>query len=202
MITFTNRFFWNKHIKRGYFMGSYKPCTHPHLPTLDQKKVTLTHTHPHPVKKRSHSPTRTHIQTKKMPHSPTSTHTHPHSARKRSHPPTHNWKKECHVSNTWYICEKYSLVTILADVLIFEKDWPVNLFLLNTIETGFKSIVCLFVCFQKLANYISKKSKIKVINVWNIFSFFHYVLLLLYKIIKHIMHSSQSSKRDSENNTK
>ena len=90
---------------------------------------------------------------------------------------------------------KYSLFTILAGVFIFEKDWTVHLFLLNTFETAFESIVCLFVCFQQLANDILKNSKVKVRNLWNIFVFFHYVLLLLYKIIEHIMHSSQSSTR-------
>ena len=30
--------------------------------------------------------------------------------------------------------------------------------------------VCLFVCFQHLANYISENSKVKVRNVWNILS--------------------------------
>ena len=162
---------------------------------------TPTHTHPHRVKKRSHS----------------FTHTQPEKGHARAHPPTtsqkmvtpsqkkvtltHNWKRECHVSNT-YIREKYSIFTILADVFIFEIDWPVQLFLLTTFEVAFKSIACLFFCFQQIANYISENSKVKMRNVWNIFVFFHYVLLLLYKIIKHIMHSSQSSTRDSENNTK
>ena len=135
-------------------------------------------------------------------------HTHPQPAKKWLHPakkmlhlPTHNWKRECHMSNI-YIREKYSLFTFLADVFFFEIDWPVQLFLLTTFEVAFKSILCLFVCFQQIANYISENSKVKIRNVWNIFVFFHYVLLLLYKIIKHIMHSSQSSTRDSENNTK
>ena len=98
------------------------------------------HTHPHPAKNMSHSPTPTDTQPKKRSHSPTpsqkkvitthtrpgkghihphpakkmvtNTHTHPHPAKKWSHPPTHNWRKECHVSNT-YIREKYSLFTIL-----------------------------------------------------------------------------------------
>ena len=63
--------------------GSYKPCTHPHPPTL-------TCTHPHPVKKRSHSPTPTHNQSKNG-------HIHPHSptpSQKRSHPPTPSQKKD------------------------------------------------------------------------------------------------------------
>ena len=58
-------------LKKVKFSGSYKPCTHPHPPTLthidphsakkshthprpptpSQKKVTLTHTYPHPAKK-------------------------------------------------------------------------------------------------------------------------------------------------------
>ena len=112
-------------VKVHFTMSSYKRCTHPHTPTL-------THTHLRPAKKRSHSPTPTHTQPKKG-------HTHPHPptpSQKRSHPPTlshkkvtpthtptHNWKKECHVSITWYIREKYSLFTILAGVFIFEKDF-------------------------------------------------------------------------------
>ena len=104
-----------------------KGHTHPHPTTTSQKKVTLTHTHPQRAIKRSHSPTITHIS-QKISHSPTSTHTqpkrshsptpthaqakkgltHPHPAKKGSHPSTHNWKKEFHVSNTWYIGEKYS----------------------------------------------------------------------------------------------
>ena len=162
----------------------------------------LFHTHPHRVKKRSDS--FTHTQPEKghaRPHPPTISQKMVTSSQKRSHLPTHNWKRECHMSNT-YIREKYSLFTILADVFISEIDWPVQLFLLTTFEVAFKSILCLFVCFQQIANYISENSKVKIRNVWNIFVFFHYVLLLLYKIIKHIMHSSQSSTRDSENNTK
>ena len=69
---------------RQFYMsntGSYKPCTHPHPPTLthtrphpptsSQKKVTLTHTHPHQPKKgltHPHPP-------KKMSQSSTPTHT-------------------------------------------------------------------------------------------------------------------------------
>ena len=52
----------------------------------------------------------------------------------------------------------------------------------------------LFVCFQQLANYISRNSQVKAGNVQNIFVFFHYVLFLLYKIIKDTMHNTQSSK--------
>ena len=70
-----------------FWKGSYKPCTHPHPPTL-------THTHTHPVKKISHPPTPTHTQPKKRhthPHLPTPsqkkvtlTHTLQHQAKKRS----------------------------------------------------------------------------------------------------------------------
>ena len=108
-------------------------------------------------------------------------HIHPHPftpSQKRSHPPTHTWKKEYHVSNTWYIREKYSLFTILAGVFIFEKDWPASLFLLHTFETAFEFVVCLFVClfvcFQQLANQMSENSKLKVRSVWNIFVFMYY----------------------------
>ena len=45
--------------------------THLHPPTPSIKNVTLTHTHPHLAKKRSHSPTPTHIQ-------PKTGHTHPY----------------------------------------------------------------------------------------------------------------------------
>ena len=64
-----------------FWRGSYKPCTHPHPPTLtqtlphphtpSQKKITPTHTHLHPAKKKG-----------------TPTHTYQHPARKRSHSPT------------------------------------------------------------------------------------------------------------------
>ena len=48
------------------------------------------------------------------------------------------------MSNTGYIHENYSLFTILAGFLIFEKDCLITLFLLNTFEVAFESIVCLF----------------------------------------------------------
>ena len=73
-----------------FWKGSYKPCTHPHPPTLthtlphphtpSQKKITPTHTHPHPAKNKGHHP---HLPTpsqKKV----TLTHTHQHKAKKRS----------------------------------------------------------------------------------------------------------------------
>ena len=125
-------------------MHSSKPThTYPYPPTPSQKKVTPTNTHLHPAKKRSHPPTLTNNQPEKGhtdPHPPTPSpkkvtkgHTHPHPpttrlimshpAKRRSYPPTHNWKKECHVSNTYV---KYSLFTILPGVFIFEKDWPVQ----------------------------------------------------------------------------
>ena len=144
---------------------------HPHPSTSSQKKVTLTYTHLHPAIKRSRSPTLTHTQPRKghkHPHTlhpakkvtpihtqpkkssqtPTATHTQPksgHTQSKKGYTHPHNWKKECHVTNTWYIREKYSLFAILAGVFILEKDWPVNFFILNTFETAFKSIVFLFV---------------------------------------------------------
>ena len=111
----------------------------PHSPTpanIQPKKVTLTHTNPHPAKKghiHPYPPTlcqkgNTHPSTprQKMSYLPTlsqikatNTHIYPRPATKWSHPPTNNWKKECHVSNTWYIREKYSLFTILAGFFIF-----------------------------------------------------------------------------------
>ena len=124
-------------------LGSYKLCNHPHPPTLSQKmshshpptpsrkKVKLTHTHPHPAKKRSQAPTPSqkngHTQLKKG-------HTHPYKT-----------ERKCHLSSKWYIRENYCLSIILARVLLFDKDWPVNLFLLNIFETAFESIACLFV---------------------------------------------------------
>ena len=92
-------------------MDSYKPCTHPHPPTLthtqpkkshthphpltpSQKMVTLTHTHPQPAKKRSQSPTPTHTQHKRghnHPHPPTRsqekvTTTHTQPKKRHTHP--------------------------------------------------------------------------------------------------------------------
>ena len=152
------------------------------------KKVTLNHTHPHPAKKRSYPPTHSQIKV-------TNTHTNPHPSKKWSHSPTHNWRKECHMSNTWYMCEKYSLFKILAGFFIFEKYWPVKSF---SSEYFWNSIwiYCLFVCFQQLANYISENSKVKVRNAWNIFVFFHVCYFFC------IMHNSRSSTCDSDNNTK
>ena len=118
-------------LKKMKFSGSYKPCTHSHSPTpthTQPKKVALTHTHPHPAKKRSHSPTLTHTQPKKV----TPSH-------KTSWPPTHNWKKECHVSNT------YVKIFHFHNISRCLQDLPVHLFPLNTFETAFESIVCLFV---------------------------------------------------------
>ena len=76
-----------------------KGHTHPHPPTSSQKNFTNTHTHPHPAKK-------CHVH----PHPAKKCYTHrhlakqwSHPAKKRSCPPIHNWKKECHVSSTWYI---------------------------------------------------------------------------------------------------
>ena len=127
---------------------------------------TPTHTHPHTTKKSSHSPTPTyskprkdHTQPKKghtqpQPLTPsqkkvTLTHTHPdpdkkgHTQPKEGHPHTHitEIKNIMCLTHTY----KYSLFTKLAGVFIFEKDRPVHLFLLNTFETAFESIVCLFV---------------------------------------------------------
>ena len=132
---------------------------HPHSPTPIQKKVTLTYTHPHQAKKRSHLPTSAYTQPKTghtHPHLPTPsqkkvirTHTHPHPDKKG-----HTQPKEGHthphiteINNVTCLTHtyKYSLFTIWAGVFIFEKDWPVHLFLLNTIEMAFESIVCLFV---------------------------------------------------------
>ena len=57
-------------------MASYKPCTHPHPPTI-------THIHLQSAKKGSHSPTPTHTQPKKV----TPSHNQPHPPKKGS--PTH-----------------------------------------------------------------------------------------------------------------
>ena len=88
---------FNKRLKKG----SYKPCTHPHPPTI-------TNTYPHPAKNRSHLPTFTPTQPKKghtHPHPPTPslkkvipTHTDPYPAKKRSHlpTPTHTQQKKGH----------------------------------------------------------------------------------------------------------
>ena len=86
-----------------------KGHTHPYPPTLCQKGNTHP---PTPRQKMSYLPTRSQIKA-------TNTHIYPRPATKWSHPPTNNWKKECHVSNTWYIPEKYSLFTILAGCFIF-----------------------------------------------------------------------------------
>ena len=51
-----------------------------------------------------HSSTPTHTQPKRghtHPHLPTPRWKRSHPAKRRSYPPTHNWKKECHVSNTY-----------------------------------------------------------------------------------------------------
>ena len=122
--------------------------TQPHLPTPSQKKVTFTYTHPHPVKKRSYKPTLTHIQPKKGQ-------TNPYPAKKKvinTHtPPTPSQEmvtstqlKE-RMSCVWYTSENYSLFIILIGFSIFEKDWPVIIFLLNTFEIAFESVVNLFV---------------------------------------------------------
>ena len=123
----------------------------------------LTHTHPHPARKRSHLPTPTHTKPRKghtHPHPPTPSqkkgHTHPHPAKKRSHSLTlnHTQPKEGHthphiteINNITCLTHtnKYSLFTILAGVFIFERDWPVHFFPLNTFETAFESIARLFV---------------------------------------------------------
>ena len=113
-----------------------KGHTHPHLPTPSQKKVTLTHTHPKKV---------------------TLTHTHPHPDKKgqakpkegHTHPHITEKKNVMCLTHTY----KYSLLTILAGVFIFEKDWPVRIFLLNTFEMAFESIVCLFVFNNYLTTY-------------------------------------------------
>ena len=121
-----------------FLVGSCKPCIHSHPSTPSQKrshslilthtqpkKVTLTHTHPHPAKKRWNLSTLTHTQ-------PKEDHTYPHIT---------EIKNVTCLAHTY----KYSLFTILSGVFIFEKDWPVHLFLLNTFKTALESIVCLFV---------------------------------------------------------
>ena len=151
--------------------------THPHPLTFTIKEVTLTQTRPHQAKKMSHSPTTTHTKPQKRPHSPTPTHTQPrkghthpypptpsqkmvmpthtqpkkghkylhpakkksHPVKRRSHPPTHNWKKECHMSS------------------FLKKIDLLNLFWLNTFQTAFESIVCLFV----FKNYLTTYQKIQ-----------------------------------------
>ena len=119
-----------------------KGHTHPLPATPGQEKVTLTHTHPH-LDKKGHT-------------QPKEGHTHPHIT---------EIKNVTCLTHTY----KYSLFTILAGVFIFEKDWPVHLFLLNTFETAFESIVCLFVCYQQLANDISKNSKLRKWEMYEIF---------------------------------
>ena len=47
-----------------------------------------------------------------------------------------------------YTSEKYYLFIILMGFSIFEKDWPVIIFLLNTFEIAFESIVNLFVLYN------------------------------------------------------
>ena len=143
--------------KRSYTFHTQpeKGHTHPHPaksksypPILSQNKGQ---THPHPAKKKA---TPTQIQPKKVTFTNTqskkvtNTHTHPHPAKKWSHPtqnrsqpPTHNWKKECHMSDTSYICENYSSFAILR-VFFFEKDLPVPLFLLNSFEAANFLFVC------------------------------------------------------------
>ena len=121
-------------------MGSYKPCTHPHPPTLththpyspiptnthphpptpsqkrshslitsQKKKVTLTHNHPHPANKKV-----------------TLTHTHPHPDKKGHTQPKlgHTHPHITEIKNVTCLIHTYRcpLFTILAGVLIFEKD--------------------------------------------------------------------------------
>ena len=127
-----------------------KGHTHPHPPTPSKKMVILTYIHPHPAKKGHTQPKNGHTD----PHltSPR-THTHPHPVKKGSHPPTHNWKKECQVSKTYYILEKYSLFIILAGVFFLKKIMYMNILnkiifwikMMNIFEMAFESIVCLFV---------------------------------------------------------
>ena len=150
------------HLNQTQFRNSHTHL-HPakkksHPPTPSQENVTLTYTYSHPAKKMI--PTHTHPHPTRKNVTPTHTqsrkgrkHLHPPtpapkvvtSSQKRSHPPTNKWKKEHHVSHTWYMREKYSVLTILAGVFICGKDWPVNFYLLNTFERAFESIVCLFV---------------------------------------------------------
>ena len=103
-------------------MGSYKPCTHPHPPTL-------TDSHPHPAIKRSHSPTPNHTQTKRShtnPHAPTLTHihlikghTHPHPTRKRTYPP--KFSRKCREKKIFHyplgnqICQKLKKSSMPTD---------------------------------------------------------------------------------------
>ena len=125
--------------------GSYKPCshpcsstptqTHPHSPLPSQEKAILTHTQP----KKSHTHQNLTKKRSKNPHPLTSSQEMVTPSLKKSYLPMHNWKKEFHVSNTWYIRENYSYSTT------FEKYWPVYLFLLNTWNGIW--IYYLLVCF-------------------------------------------------------
>ena len=145
-----------EHLRNKYWVAINRALilTHPYpakkvIPTNTQLKTA--HTYPHPAKKKA---TPTQIQPKKVTFTNTqskkvtNTHTHPHPAKKWSHPtqnrsqpPTHNWKKECHMSDTSYICENYSPFAVLG-VFIFEKDLPVHLFLLNSFEAANLLFIC------------------------------------------------------------
>ena len=96
------------------------------------------HTHPHPAKSKSYPPILSQNKGQTNPH-PAKKWSHP--TQNRSQPPTHNWKKECHMSDTSYICENYSPFAILR-VFFFEKDLPVPLFLLNSFEAANFLFVC------------------------------------------------------------
>ena len=103
--------------------------------------------------------------------------------------------------NTWFIREKYYHFTILAGIFIFEKDWPVHLFLLNTFEAVFESIVCLFVCFQQLANCISENWEMCELFLSSLITCYFFcirsssILSIVHKVVQVTAKLKQSSKR-------
>ena len=63
---------------------------------------------------------------------------------------------------------KYSFFTILVGVFIFEKDWPVHFFSIGYFWNNIW-IYYFFVCFQWLANDISKNWKLRKWEMCEIF---------------------------------
>ena len=124
--------------------GSYKPCshpcsstptqTHPHSPLPSQEKAILTHTQP----KKSHTHQNLTKKRSKNPHPLTSSQEMVTPSLKKSYLPMHNWKKEFHVSNTWYIREIIPFPQHLKNIGLF-------IFFYWILETASESIICWFV---------------------------------------------------------
>ena len=155
--------------------------TYPHSPTPTHIQSKKGHTHPHPptpAKKRSYSPTPTQKNVTIIhthPHLAKKGHTHPypptprekrsHPTKRSSYPPTHNRKKECHVSKTYV---KVFPFHNISSCLHFWKRLTSSSFSIEYFWNGIW-IYCLFVCFQQLANDISKNSKVRKWEMCKIF---------------------------------